>query len=119
MPARNTRRGPNTSATFPAVGWAMALARYSAVTSAAVWPTGTCTPAAIGTSAVAIRELLMGFRAEPMNSGVVNRHENGFAPGSPSVTAGCGRARWDMHFSRSWCRGRRDAATPDQPGRIR
>ena len=90
MPARNTRRGPKTSATLPAVGWAMALARYSAVTSAAVCPIDTCTPAAIGTRAVAIRELLTGFRAEPMNSGVVNRHEKGFGPVSSSVPAGGG-----------------------------
>ena len=95
MPARNTRRGPKTSATLPAVGWAMALARYSAVTSTAVWPIDTRTPAAIGTSAVAIRELLIGFRAEPMNSGVVNRHENGFVPGpSATLTAGGSGLGW-------------------------
>jgi hypothetical protein len=47
------------------------------VTRAAVWPKGTPRPWAIGSSAVAISELLTGLRAEPMNSGVVNRHENG------------------------------------------
>ena len=55
-----------------------------------ICPIDTCTPAAIGTRAVAIRELLTGFRAEPMNSGVVNRHEKGVVPVSPSVPAGGG-----------------------------
>src|SRR5262245_43539863 len=73
-PVRKTRRGPKTSAALPAVGCATALARYNAVTSAAVCPTGTPTPWAIGTSAVAISELLTGLSAEPRNSGVVNRH---------------------------------------------
>ena len=50
------------------------------MTSAAVCPTGTPSPRAIGTRAVAISELLIGLSAEPMNSGVVNRHENGFVP---------------------------------------
>jgi hypothetical protein len=27
IPARNTRRGPNSSDSFPAVGWAIELAR--------------------------------------------------------------------------------------------
>lgn len=64
---------------MPAVGWAIALARYRAVTRDAVCPTETCRPAAIGTSAVAIMELLTAFNADPTNSGVVNRHENGFS----------------------------------------
>src|SRR5579875_5774 len=51
----------------------MALARYRAVTSAAVWPRSTWIPAAIGTRAVAMSELLMGLRAEPRYSGAVNR----------------------------------------------
>jgi hypothetical protein len=75
---RKTRRAPKTSAIFPAVGCAIALARYSAVTREAVCPTETCRPTEIGTSAVAIMELLTAFRAAPMNSGVVNRHVNGF-----------------------------------------
>ncbi len=78
MPIRKTRRAPKTSAIFPAVGCAIALARYSAVTSDAVCPTETCRPTATGTSAVAIMELLTAFSAAPMNSGVVNRHVNGF-----------------------------------------
>ena len=78
MPTRNTRRGPNSPASFPAVGWAMALARYSAETRTAVRPTETPIAAAIGTSAVAIRELLIGLSADPMNKGVTNRQENGF-----------------------------------------
>src|ERR1700760_803341 len=81
MPARNTRRGPNTSATLPAVGWAIAAARYRADTSAAVWPTDTWTADAIGTSAVAISELLLGFRADPTNSGAVNRQANRWGTG--------------------------------------
>jgi len=51
-------------------------------------PTGTCTPAAIGTKAVARIELLTGFSAEPMNSGVTNRHENMF-PGVSSPMLMC------------------------------
>ncbi len=43
----------------------MALARYSADTSTEVLPTGTCRLSAIGTSAVAMRELLIGLRLEP------------------------------------------------------
>ncbi|GAA4181546.1 hypothetical protein GCM10022287_36980 [Gryllotalpicola koreensis] len=54
------------------------------MTSDAVWPTETCMLAAIGTRAVAIIELLIGFSADPMNSGVVNRHENG-VPGASSA----------------------------------
>src|SRR5580704_3013130 len=76
-PAKKTRRGPSTSAALPAVGCAMAVARYSAVTSAAVCPTGTPIPRAIGSRAVAISELLTGLRAEPIYSGVVNCHGNG------------------------------------------
>jgi hypothetical protein len=76
MPARNTRRGPNSSDSLPAVGWAIALARYSAETRTAVRPTETWTAAAIGTRAVAIRELLTGLSADPMNRGATNRHEN-------------------------------------------
>jgi hypothetical protein len=87
MPARNTRRGPNTSAALPAVGCAIALARYKAVTSAAVCPIETPSPWAIGTRAVAISELLMGLSAEPMNNGVLNRHENGCSISVP-ITAG-------------------------------
>src|SRR5579875_4099703 len=86
IPARNTRRGPNTSATLPDVGWAIALARYRADTSAAVCPTGTPAAAAIGTSAVAISELLIGLSADPMNSGAVN------CQGKTRALAG-GRAR--------------------------
>lgn len=37
MPARKIRRGPNSSDSFPAVGWAMELARYSPETRIAVW----------------------------------------------------------------------------------
>src|ERR1700734_3048116 len=96
MPARNTRRGPNSSDSFPAVGWAIELARYSAATSTAIRPTDTCIAAAIGTSAVAISELLTGLSADPMNSGVVNRHENAFPPpgGAPrgAVPGGAGAA---------------------------
>src|ERR1700761_9487564 len=88
MPARNTRRGPNTSAALPAVGCAIALARYSAVTSAAVWPIDTPSPCAIGNRAVAISELLIGLRAEPMNRGVVNRHENGCSGRGPVTSGG-------------------------------
>ena len=47
------------------------------MTREAVCPTETCRPVAIGTSAVAIMEVLTEFKAAPMNSGVVNRHENG------------------------------------------
>jgi hypothetical protein len=79
---RKTRRGPNTSAALPAVGCAIAVARYSAVTSAAVCPIGTPIPRAIGSRAVAISELLMGLRADPMNSGVVNCHGNGALAGA-------------------------------------
>src|SRR5262249_10201550 len=64
------------------------LARYSAVTRAAVCPMGTPMPRAIGTRAVAISELLTGLRADPRNNGVVNRHENGrpcLGPASPTV----------------------------------
>jgi hypothetical protein len=86
MPARNTRRGPNTSAALPAVGCAIALARYRAVTSAAVCPIDTSSPRAIGTRAVAINELLTGLSAEPMNNGAVNRHENGCSAGGPIAT---------------------------------
>jgi hypothetical protein len=93
IPARNTRRGPNSSDSFPAVGCAIELARYSAETSTAIRPTDTCIAAAIGTSAVAISELLTGLSADPMNSGVVNRHEKAFppsagVPGSAVLTAG-------------------------------
>ena len=45
-------------------------------------------PAAIGTRAVAIRELLIGLSAEPMNSGVVNRHEKAFLSGLAPSPAG-------------------------------
>ena len=86
IPARNTRRGPNSSDSFPAVGWAIELARYNAETSTAIRPTDTCIAAAIGTSAVAISELLTGLSADPMNSGVVNRHEKAFRP--PGGTPG-------------------------------
>ena len=39
-PLRNTRRGPNSTASLPAVGCATALARYNAATSTEVRPTG-------------------------------------------------------------------------------
>ena len=39
-------------------------------------PSDTCSAAAIGTSAVAIRELLIGLSAEPASRGVTNRQEN-------------------------------------------
>src|SRR5580693_10036738 len=79
MPDRNTRRGPNSSDSFPAVGWAIELARYSAETRTAVRPTDTCMAAAIGTRAVAISELLTGFSDEPRNIGVTNRQEKASA----------------------------------------
>ena len=69
IPVRNTRRGPNSSASFPNVGWAIALAKYNTDTNATVRPTDTCTPRAMGTSAVAIRELLIGLSADPGTSG--------------------------------------------------
>ena len=62
------------------------LVSTSAVTSAAVRPIDTPSPWAIGTSAVAIRELLIGLSAEPMNNGVVNRHENGCSGDGPIST---------------------------------
>ena len=46
----------------------------------------TPSPWAIGTRAVAISELLIGLSAEPMNNGVVNRHENGCSGGVPITT---------------------------------
>ena len=75
---RNTRRGPNSSDSLPAVGCAIELARYSAETRTVVLPTGTCIAAAIGTRAVAISELLTGLREEPSSIGVTNRQENAF-----------------------------------------
>jgi hypothetical protein len=80
MPDRKTRRGPNTSAALPAVGWAVVLARYKAATRAAVWPIWMPKSLAIGSSAVAMSELLTGLRAEPTNKGVVKRQENGWPP---------------------------------------
>jgi hypothetical protein len=41
-----------------------------------VRPTDTLIACAMGTSAVAISELLIGLSVELMNSGVTNRHEN-------------------------------------------
>jgi hypothetical protein len=61
---------------LPAVGWAVALAKYRLGTRTAVRPAETWNAAAIGTSAVAISELLIGLSDDPMNSGVTNRHEN-------------------------------------------
>jgi hypothetical protein len=55
------------------------------VTSATVRPMRTSSPRAIGTRAVAISELLIGLSAEPMNSGVVNRHENGCSSDGPGA----------------------------------
>jgi hypothetical protein len=60
----------------PAVGWAVALAKYRLETRTAVRPAQTWNAAAIGTSAVAISELLTGLSDDPMNSGVTYRHEN-------------------------------------------
>jgi hypothetical protein len=61
------------------VGCAIAQARYSDETRIDVRPTGTCKAAAIGTSAVAITELLIGFSADPVTRGVTVRHPNGAA----------------------------------------
>src|ERR1700720_3182835 len=76
MPASSTRRGPNSSASLPAAGCATALARYSADTRIAVCPTGTVSACAIGTSAVAIIELLIGLSVAATYSGLTKRHEN-------------------------------------------
>ncbi|SKT80384.1 Uncharacterised protein [Mycobacteroides abscessus subsp. abscessus] len=83
IPVRNTRRAPNTSQSFPAVGCAIAEAKYSAETRAAQRPTETPTAAAIGTIAVAISELLIGLSAAPTNSGTQNRHPNPLALAAP------------------------------------
>ena len=88
MPANSTRRGPNCSATLPAAGCAIALARYSADTRIAVCPTGTFSACAMGTNAVAISELLIGLSVEATYSGLTKRHEN--APScrsTPNVVA--------------------------------
>jgi hypothetical protein len=45
---RKTRRGPNSSASLPAVGCAIAHAMYNEETRIDVRPTGTCKAAAIG-----------------------------------------------------------------------
>lgn len=80
IPLRNTRRGPNSSASRPAVGWAIALVRYRLEIRIDVSPTETCIAVAIDTKAVAITELLIGFRAEPTKSGAMNRAPNGRRP---------------------------------------
>ena len=88
MPANSTRRGPNCSATLPAAGCAIALARYSADTRIAVCPTGTFSACAMGTNAVAISELLIGLSVAATYSGLTKRHEN--APScrsTPNVVA--------------------------------
>ncbi|GMA50976.1 hypothetical protein GCM10025857_23330 [Alicyclobacillus contaminans] len=46
-----------------------------------VWATETCMNAAMGTSAVAIMELLMGFSVDPIYSGATNFQENGLPLG--------------------------------------
>src|ERR1700723_3874711 len=58
----------------------------------------------MGSRAVAISELLTGLSAEPMNRGVVNRHENGLSPAVPD--AGPDRVASDdeagIRVSRCW-----------------
>jgi hypothetical protein len=85
MPARKTRRGPSSSASRPAAGWAIALVRYRQEIKIAVWPTGTCTAAAIETSAVAITELLIGFSAAPSSIGDTKRGPNARSAGGRSL----------------------------------
>ena len=88
MPASSTRRGPNSSASFPAAGCAIELARYSAETRIAVRPTGTPSACAMGTSAVAISELLIGLSVAVTYSGVTKRQANArFGRSTPQVTA--------------------------------
>jgi hypothetical protein len=87
MPTRKTRRGPNSSASRPAVGCATALVRYRLEIRIEVWPTDTPMAAAIDTRAVAMTELLMGLRAEPMNIGVTNRGPNGRVGSAVPVSA--------------------------------
>src|SRR5579862_4909559 len=88
IPNRNTRRGPNSSASRPAVGWAIALVRYRPEMRIDVLPTATPMAAAIGTNAVAIAELLIGFSAEPRYNGVTNRDPNRFPSAAP-LAGGC------------------------------
>jgi hypothetical protein len=45
-----------------------------------VWATETCIAAEMGTSAVAIIELLMGFSVEPIYNGATNLQEKGVPP---------------------------------------
>src|SRR2546426_1130207 len=85
---RNTERQLNQpTARPPMVG---PIARVTALVTASppsTPPGGDCRPAAIGTSAVAISELLIGFSAAPMSNGVMNR-ELKASCGGPLAPAG-------------------------------
>ena len=117
IPARKTRRGPSTSAALPAVGCAIAVARYSAVTSAAVCPTGTPIPCAIGSRAVAISELLTGLRAEPMIQRGSELPRERAAPRWRGVAGRAGRTRlwWGRHGGSRYLLARA-ALTADRRG---
>ncbi|BAS12188.1 hypothetical protein AHiyo8_04910 [Arthrobacter sp. Hiyo8] len=80
-PERNTRLGPKRTESFPMVGWATALHRYRTEMSPAVAPGLDRKSAPMPTSAVAIIELLIGFRVEPSSSGAVNLQPSGFDGG--------------------------------------
>ena len=70
------------------MGWAIALVRYRLEMRIDVLPTGTPMAAAIGTSAVAIAELLIGLSAEPMYNGVTNRGPKGGSRSSCGLGVG-------------------------------
>jgi hypothetical protein len=64
IPVRNSRRGPNSSQSLPAVGWAIALAKYRLETRTAIRPRRGTQPRS-ETSAVAISDLLTGLSDAP------------------------------------------------------